>query len=91
MANRKKTPGAKGAKVAQNLIATYGREKFLYLINAFATGVKGPEIAEVFGVTRQRVNQWKSKMGQEHVSYIPLPEVAEIIEGADALSTRTLA
>lgn len=65
-------------KVARNIIKTYGEEKFRYLINQFSLNTPGPEIATEFGVTRQRVNQWKRKLGVEHVTYA-LAEGAEIV------------
>lgn len=62
-------------RIAQNIIMTYGEEKFLYLLNQLAQGVPGTEIMLAFGVTRQRINQWKRKLGVEHVTYVLTPEV----------------
>lgn len=80
-------------RVAKNIIATYGEEKFLYLVNQFAAGTPGPAIAEVFGVTRQRVNQWKRKLGTEHITYILDPDVEKLVKGESnsSLSTRITA
>ena len=71
-------------RVASNIINTHGRDKFLFLINQFSAGASGPSIASEFGVTRQRVNQWKRKLGAEHVTYVLTPEVEALIT-----STRT--
>ena len=79
-------------RVAENIETAYGREKLLYLVNQFAQGTPGPEIAKAFGVTRQRVNQWKRKLGVEHVTYVLDPAVEKIVKGvsnsSSSLSTR---
>jgi hypothetical protein len=84
MSNKRTT----AQRVAENIKQTYGEEKLLYLVNQFAKGTPGPEIAKAFGVTRQRVNQWKNKLGTAHVTYVLAPEVERIIKGESALSTR---
>lgn len=77
------------ARVANNIINTYGRDKFLFLVNQFSAGVAGPSIASEFGVTRQRVNQWKRKLGVEHITYVLQPEVEELLVESTSTSTRT--
>lgn len=52
-----------GARVARNLIKKYGPDKFLQLVSMLEDNKSGPEIAEAFGVTRQRVSQWRSSLG----------------------------
>ena len=86
MAEKKTT----AQRVAENIEKTYGLEKLRYLVNEFAKGTPGPRIAEEFNVTRQRVNQWKRKLGVEHISYVLAPEVEKIVkgEGDSSLSTR---
>ena len=69
-----------GAKVAKNIINRYGIDKLTTLIAKFRSGVPGPEIAKDFGVTRQRVNQWKKALGEEHITFIVFPEVDEMVE-----------
>lgn len=80
MAEKKPT----SQRVAENIISSYGREKFLFLINQFSAGASGPSIATEFNVTRQRVNQWKRKLGVEHITYVLQPEVEHLVT-----STRT--
>lgn len=78
------------ARVANNIIDHYGKEKFLFLINQFSSGASGPSIATEFGVTRQRVNQWKRKLGVEHVTYVLTPEVEALLREETSIpSTRT--
>ena len=86
MAEKKST----SQRVAENIIKTHGREKFLFLINQFSSGASGPSIAKEFNVTRQRVNQWKRKLGVEHIQYVLQPEVEKIVVGGtSAATTRT--
>jgi len=68
------------AKMAKNIIKKHGAAKFARLIELFRQGKSGTDVAEEFGVTRQRVSQWKSKLGEQHVSFIPHPEVSAILE-----------
>jgi hypothetical protein len=53
----------------------------------FRRGTSGQLIADEFGVSRQRVHQWKHKLGQPRVIFILKPEIEKILE--EPLVTRT--
>jgi len=53
------------AKIADNIIAEYGKDKFNELIRALQKGISGEVIGKSFGVTRQRVSQWRSALGRQ--------------------------
>lgn len=58
-------------RTAINIIKKYGRDRFLFLIACFKNSISYRRIAEEFGVSRQRVFQWKRQMGQtKKVFYI---------------------
>lgn len=78
-------------KVAKNIVKRYGYDKFVLLVNHLQKGSSGPVIAEEFGVTRQRVNQWKKTLGTEHYSYSLDPEVQiEVDKGSTGRMRETI-
>lgn len=66
-------------RVARNFIKTYGRARFRRLIEALAAGESGQLIANEFGVSRERVRQWKNTFGQVITLYQLHPEVERIL------------
>lgn len=74
-------------RISQNLIKSYGRDKFVQLLQMFMENVPGPKIAEEFQVSRQRVHQWKQALGTEKTTYTPHPEVERIIAGISRTRT----
>lgn len=70
-----------GARVAQNIIKKHGFDKFMALIDMYKRGVSGTAIAEEFGVTRQRINQWKQRLGTSREIYNISPDVELLIHG----------
>lgn len=66
-------------RVARNFIRTYGRTRFRRLIEAIAAGESGQTIADEFGVSRERVRQWKNTFGQVITLYQLHPEVERIL------------
>lgn len=66
--------------VAYNLISEHGRQRFQLLIDLFRRGESGTKIGQEFGVTRQRVSQWRSALGVETVSYRLHDEIADLAE-----------
>lgn len=78
MASRSSTDLAR--IVAQNFIKTYGRTKFLRLVEMLQNNEPGPKIAHEFDVSRQRVHQWRLQLGQETVTYV-LNSAVETIVG----------
>lgn len=53
-----------GKRIAQNIINKYGMNKFVRLIEGITNEVPGPVLAEEFGVTRQRISQWRLALVQ---------------------------
>ena len=49
-------------RIAKNIIDNYGVDMFKYLVSSLKQGVSGTEIGEEFGVTRQRVSQWRKAL-----------------------------
>ncbi len=66
-------------RVARNFIRTYGRTRFRRLLEALAAGESGQRIADEFGVSRERVRQWKNTFGEVIVHYRVYPEVDRIL------------
>lgn len=66
-------------RVARNFIKTYGRTKFRRLVEALANGESGQVVADEFGVSRERVRQWKNTFGEVITHYRIYPEVDRIL------------
>ncbi len=64
--------------VATNIVEEHGRRGLRKLLAMFDSGESGTVIAEQFGVSRQRVHQWKQLLGECHTSYAPDSRVAEL-------------
>ena len=67
-------------RVARNFIRTYGRTRFRRLLEALAAGESGQVIADEFGVSRERVRQWKNTFGEVITYYRVFPEVDRILK-----------
>lgn len=65
-------------RVANNIIKYYGKDRFVRLISLLESNTSGEAIAKEFGVTRQRVNQWKHILGVEKVEYTTNSDVKEL-------------
>jgi uncharacterized protein (DUF433 family) len=65
--------------VARNFIKTYGRVRFRQLLEGLASGESGQTIADSFGVSRERVRQWKNTFGEVITHYRVFPEVDRIL------------
>ncbi len=74
------TPSKTRQRVARNFIRTYGRTRFRRLLDALAAGESGQAIADEFGVSRERVRQWKNTFGEVITHYRVFPEVARILQ-----------
>jgi hypothetical protein len=66
-------------RVARNFIKSYGRSKFRRLLQALGEGESGQTIADEFGVSRERVRQWKNAFGTVITVYQLHPEVERIL------------
>ncbi len=67
-------------RVARNFIKSYGRSKFRRLLQALGEGESGQIIADEFGVSRERVRQWKNAFGTVITLYQLHPEVERILK-----------
>ena len=66
-------------RVARNFMS-YGRTRFRELLAALARGESGQRIADGFGVSRERVRQWKNTFGEVITHYRVYPEVDRILQ-----------
>ena len=66
-------------RVARNFIKTYGRSGCRRLLQALAATESGQVIADEFGVSRERVRQWKNAFGTVITMYQLHPEVERIL------------
>lgn len=69
----------KREKVARNFIKTYGRAKFRRLLVLISEGESGQVIANEFGVSRERVRQWKNIFGEVITTYRVYPEIERML------------
>ena len=51
-------------RIADNIISDYGKDRFNELIKALQKGISGEVIGRSFGISRQRVSQWRSALGR---------------------------
>lgn len=66
-------------RVARNFIKTYGRARFRRLLEALARSESGQAVADEFGVSRERVRQWKNTFGTVITMYQVHPEVERLL------------
>lgn len=66
-------------RVARNFIKTYGRARFRRLLEALANAESGQAVADEFGVSRERVRQWKNTFGTVITMYQVHPEVERLL------------
>lgn len=66
-------------RVARNFIKTYGRARFRRLLEALARSESGQAVAEEFGVSRERVRQWKNTFGTVITMYQVHPEIERLL------------
>jgi hypothetical protein len=67
--------GKRTQTTINNFIKKHGKQKFKWFLNAIANGVSGQVIADEFGVSRERVRQWKDTFGDTVMVYQLKPEV----------------
>ena len=73
------SPAKSRERVARNFIKSYGRVNFRKLLEALAAGESGQTIANEFGVSRERVRQWKNTFGEVITHYRVYPEIDRIL------------
>lgn len=79
------SPSKSRERVARNFIRSYGRSRFRRLLEALANNESGQIIADEFGVSRERVRQWKNTFGTVITLYQVHPEVERILRERRAL------
>ena len=62
-------------RVARNFIKRYGMVSFNLLIGMLAQNTSGQVIGDKFGVSRERVRQWRNTFGQTITIYRVYPEI----------------
>jgi len=73
-------------RISRNFIKKRGRESYRRLIDLLVSQAPGAVIAAEFGVTRQRIHQWKDALGTTLTFYRIYPEIQRIAdreEGTD--------
>jgi DNA-directed RNA polymerase sigma subunit (sigma70/sigma32) len=66
-------------RIARNFVERYGVQALQELLAALADGESGEAIAARYGVSRERVRQWKNAFGQVVTHYQVHPEVAALL------------
>ena len=74
-----KSASASRERVARNFIRRYGRVKFRRLLDALGRSESGQVIADEFGVSRERVRQWKNAFGTVITMYQLDPVVEHML------------
>lgn len=78
------TKKANPRTVAYNIIAEHGKDKFQMLIDMFRANESGTKIGTAFGVSRQRVSQWRNTLGKTTVHFDPDPVLEDLIDGDES-------
>lgn len=71
----------KRERMLRNFEKKYGRAQLIGLLNALANNESGEDIAKDFGVSRERVRQWKNVFGEMVTTYRVHPAVVRYIKG----------
>lgn len=71
-------PGAGADIVARNFIKQHGKARLRKFLRMLKAGDSGERIAEEFGVSRERVRQWKNTFGAVVKTYDLKPEIAKL-------------
>ncbi|MCA8915184.1 MAG: helix-turn-helix domain-containing protein [Planctomycetes bacterium] len=66
------------ATVARNFINQYGKAKFKRFIKLLKDGTSGETIADEYGVSRERVRQWKNAFGIVVQQYDVDPDIQKL-------------
>lgn len=65
----------------QNFIASRGEKSLRKIISMFQEQISGEVIAKEFGVTRERVRQWRDAFGTTVQVYFVYPSIEKICKG----------
>jgi hypothetical protein len=75
---KKNQPTVDSETVARNFISQYGKAKFKRFLKLLRQGASGEAIAEEYGVSRERVRQWKNAFGEVVQTYDIDPGIQKI-------------
>lgn len=67
------------ATVLHNLLEKYGKERVVRLLHLFEENESGEVIAREFGVSRERVRQWRNLLGTTVTTFLPADGVAQVL------------
>lgn len=74
-----KQPPSQARIVAKNIIGEHGLAQFRKLIQMLRAGESGTKIGYVFGVTRQRICQWRGTLGWAETTYNVDPSIEDLL------------
>jgi hypothetical protein len=72
--------GRSRERIARNFVERYGRDQLKDLLDRFAAGDSGQAIADAYGVSRERVRQWKNAFGSQVTMYQVHADVRAVAE-----------
>lgn len=67
-------------RTAENIAAHYGIDALAELVQGLTEDKPVPDLARRFGVSRQRVYQWKHALGVEVRSWTPRPDILTLLK-----------
>lgn len=76
---------ASPARVARNLVRQYGRAGLRRLVDAWQQGVSDTSLAAGYGVSHQRVQQWRTALGVRTSAWRPHADMARLAQEGDVL------
>ena len=66
-------------RIARNFVRTYGRAQFVRMIDMLERQESGQAVADMLGVSRERVRQWRDTFGDTITLYRVRPEVRAVL------------
>ncbi|MCC6463762.1 MAG: helix-turn-helix domain-containing protein [Planctomycetes bacterium] len=78
MTSRPAEPAINPATVANNFVNQYGKARLKRFLKLLQQNESGEKIAEEFGVSRERVRQWKNAFGAMVQTYEMNPEIMKL-------------
>lgn len=78
MPSRPAEPAINPETVANNFVNQYGKARLKRFLKLLQQNESGEKIAEEFGVSRERVRQWKNAFGSMVQTYEMSPEIMKL-------------
>lgn len=69
---------SRSRRIARNFVKTYGRAQFVLTLDMFERQESGQTVADMLGVSRERVRQWRDTFGDTITLYRVHPEVTAL-------------